>query len=131
MLIESSILPQVSDQVLTEQMQTTISQMVRTFIEVAQSFILLRITPLKILNGDLQALLLVSTIKRVHLTKELLSALQVVRARIDQAAAIISESMAGKVLGYQNKMAVPDHSIYPSINVSIATLICDRQKDGS
>jgi hypothetical protein len=131
MLIESSILPQVSDQVLTEQMQTTISQMVRTFIEVAQSFILLRITPLKILNGDLQALLLVSTIKRVHLTKELLSALQVVRARIDQAAAIISESMAGKVLGYQNKMAVPDHSIYPSINVSITTLICDRQKDGS
>jgi hypothetical protein len=94
-------------------MQNTISQMVRTFIEVAQSFILLRITPLKILNGDLQALLLVSTIKRVHLTKELLSALQVVRGRIDQAAAIISESMTGNFLVFKPSYSLKlFHSIF-------------------
>ena len=88
---------QVSEQVLTDQMQNTINQMVRTFIEAAENFILVRINPLRILNGDLQALALVSSSKRVHLTKELLNALVIIRARIEQAATIINAAINGNL----------------------------------
>ena len=88
---------QVSEQVLTDQMQNTINQMVRTFIEAAENFILVRINPLRILNGDLQALALVSSSKRVHLTKELLNALVIIRARIEQAATIINAAISGNL----------------------------------
>jgi len=87
---------QVADQVLTDQMQNTINQMVRTFIDVADNFILVRLNPLRILNGDLQALLLVSSTRRVHLTQELHRALLIVKGRLEQASAIINEAINGK-----------------------------------
>ena len=91
-------LNQVSDQVLTDQMQNTINQMVRSFIDLAENFILVRLNALRALNGDLQALLLVSSTRRVHLTKELHRALLVVKARLEQASAIINEAISGKKL---------------------------------
>jgi hypothetical protein len=115
---------QVSEQVLTEQMQNTINQMVRTFIEAAENCILIRINTLRILNGDLQALALVSSSKRVHLTKELLNALLIIRARIEQASTIINAAINGNFSGFYSLFFLSlshshtharTHSKYPKI----------------
>jgi hypothetical protein len=84
-------------------MQNTINQMVRTFIDVADNFILVRLNPLRILNGDLQALLLVSSTRRVHLTQELHRALLIVKGRLEQASAIINEAINGKTTKNKSK----------------------------
>jgi hypothetical protein len=58
----------------------------RTFVEVAENVVLVRLAPLRALNGDLQALLLVGSTRRIRLTKELHRALLILKGRIEQAA---------------------------------------------
>ena len=79
-------------------MQSTIEQLTRTFISVAENVVLTKQMPLRALNGDLQALLLVGSTRRIRLTKELHRALLVVRGRVEQASVLLIEASGGKKL---------------------------------
>ncbi|QQP55436.1 Ubiquitin carboxylterminal hydrolase 34like [Caligus rogercresseyi] len=71
-----SIIHYVSSQVLTDQVTSIISQLVSNFIDMAGSFVLDRLSPVRHLNGDLRALFLVSSSRPHFLSPELLRALK-------------------------------------------------------
>ena len=75
---------QVANQVLTDHVQHIISQLARNFIEVADSFNLTRVSPLRHLNGDLRSLILVNTAKTDHLTSELMDSLVTLRTKVQK-----------------------------------------------
>ena len=77
-------------------MQTTIDETTRTFISVAENVVLVRLDSLRALNGDLQALLVVSSTRRIRITEELHRALVIIRERIDLAAESLTEAINGK-----------------------------------
>ena len=79
-------------------MQTTIDQLTKTFIGAAENVLLTKQLMLRSLNGDLQALLLVGSTRRIRLTKELHRALVVVRGRLEQATVLLNEASGGKNL---------------------------------
>ena len=83
--------PKVSSQVLTDQVLSIINQLVRNFIDIAGAFNLTRANPVRHLNGDLRALLLVSTTRTDHLTLDLLKALNTLRLRVDKISDILRE----------------------------------------
>ncbi|XP_040568738.2 ubiquitin carboxyl-terminal hydrolase 34 [Lepeophtheirus salmonis] len=76
--------PKVSNQVLTEQVQSIISQLVSNFIDMAGTFVLDRVTPVRHLNGDLRALFLVSSSRSNFLSDELLQALKILRSSVEK-----------------------------------------------
>ena len=86
------LLFQVSDQVLTAQVQNIIDELVNNFMEVAGTFALTRLGPLKHLNGDLKALLLVSTARSDHMSQKLLAALQILRIRVQKSLEVMRNS---------------------------------------
>ena len=51
---------QVSDQVLNDHVLTIITQLVQNFVEMAGTFTFNKVTPIKYLNSDLRALVLVT-----------------------------------------------------------------------
>merc|ERR1711971_1050107 len=75
--------PKVCDQVLTDQVQGIISHFVGNFIESAGSFNLNLINTLKQLNGDLRALILVSSTRGELLTEQLMEALKTLKKRVE------------------------------------------------
>jgi len=75
--------PKVCDQVLTDQVQGIISHLVGNFIESAASFNLSLINTLKQLNGDLRALILVSSTRGELLTQALMEALKTLKTRVE------------------------------------------------
>merc|ERR1711976_556726 len=75
--------PKVQKQVLTDQVQNIISQLVKSFIEIAGSYALDRPSTVRHLNGDLRALLLVNATKVQNLTPNLMAALKTLRARVE------------------------------------------------
>ena len=77
-----SLIPKVASQVLTDHVQHIISQLVRNFVDVADSFNVTRVSPVRHLNGDLRALILVNNAKNDHLTNGLLDALVVLRTKV-------------------------------------------------
>ena len=83
--------PKVANQVLTEQVLSIINQLVRNFIDIAGAFNLTRANPVRHLNGDLRALLLVSSTRTDHLTPELLKALKILRMRVDRISDILRD----------------------------------------
>ncbi len=72
---------QVADQVLTDQVQGIIYGLVKNFIESAANFSLGRPNPIRHLNGDLRALILVSSTRTEILTDNLLDALKTLKTR--------------------------------------------------
>ena len=86
-----SFFPKVSNQVLTDQVLSIINQLVRNFIDIAGAFNLTRANPVRHLNGDLRALLLVSTTRTDHLTTDLLKALNTLRLRVERISEILRE----------------------------------------
>jgi hypothetical protein len=68
---------------LTDQVQGIISHLVGNFIESAGSFNLNLINTLKQLNGDLRALILVSSTRGELLTKALMEALKTLKKRVE------------------------------------------------
>ena len=83
--------PKVASQVLTDQVLSIINQLVRNFIDIAGAFNLTRANHVRHLNGDLRALLLVSTTRTDHLTSELLKALRILRLRVERISDILRE----------------------------------------
>ena len=83
--------PKVSNQVLTDQVLSIINQLVRNFIDIAGEFNLTRANPVRHLNGDLRALLLVSTTRTDHLTPDLLKALKTLQLRVDRISEMLRE----------------------------------------
>lgn len=79
-------------QVLTDQIQATVSKLVNNLTKIAGSFLLTSPNTIKLLNGDLRALLLVNTPAPVHLTTQLLQALTILKNRVD----IAYESIKGR-----------------------------------
>ena len=75
----------MSDQVLTDQMQTIISDLVKGFTSISHNYLLTLPGPILHLNGDLRALLLVNTARPEHLTPTLLAALKVLKKRVEDA----------------------------------------------
>jgi hypothetical protein len=74
--------PKVCDQVLTDQVQGIISHLVNNFIDSAGSFNLSSLTALKQLNGDLRALILVSSTRSELLSQNLSIALKTLKSRV-------------------------------------------------
>ncbi len=70
-------------------MQTIISELVKNFTSIAQTFNLSRPNTIKQLNGDLRALLLVNTAKPDHLTPTLLEALVILTNRVEKAEQLL------------------------------------------
>ena len=83
--------PKVSSQVLTDQVLSIINQLVRNFIDIAGAFNLTRANPVRHLNGDLRALLLVSTTRTDHLTPDLFKALSTLHMRAERISEILRE----------------------------------------
>merc|ERR1719273_1940243 len=75
--------PKVCDQVLTDQVQGIISHLISNFIDSAGSFNLSSLTALKQLNGDLRALILVSSTRGELLTQALMEALKTLKKRVE------------------------------------------------
>ena len=76
--------PKICDQVLTDQVQNIITQLVHDFVERSTNFHLTRASQIRMLNGDLRALLLVNTAKPEHLSETLLRALLTLKVRIQE-----------------------------------------------
>ena len=72
----------MADKVLTDQMQSIITDLVRNFNAIAPNYTLNRASAIKSLNGDLRALLLVNTAKPDHLTPPLLVSLRILKERV-------------------------------------------------
>jgi hypothetical protein len=87
---------QVCDQVLTDQVQGIISQLVSNFIDIAGTFNLTRPNPLKHLNGDLRALILVSSTRSELLTEPLMEALKILKNRVSSLLATVTDSTEEK-----------------------------------
>ena len=85
---------QVARQVLTEQVQSTISKLVNNLAKVAPTFLLTNPAAVNHLNGDLRALFLVNTPGPVHLTPQLLQALHVLRGRVEAAYTSIKKGQS-------------------------------------
>ena len=78
----SPFFSQVSEQVLTEHVLQIINELVQNFIKIVSSFTLTRINPIRHLNGDLRALVLVTTSKRDHVSPRLLKALELLKSKV-------------------------------------------------
>jgi len=74
--------PKVCDQVLTDQVQGIIAHLVGNFIDSAGTFNLSAVNGLRGLNGDLRALILVSSTRGELLTEPLMEALKTLKSRI-------------------------------------------------
>ena len=72
-------------------MHRIIAELVRNFQSMAATFQLSKAASLRHLNGDLRALLLVSTAKPIHLSPPLLLALTILKERVSRALALISD----------------------------------------
>ena len=68
---------------MTDQVQGIISHLVGNFIGSADSFNLSIINTLKQLNGDLRALILVSSTRNELLTEQLMEALKTLKKRVE------------------------------------------------
>ena len=77
-----SIFLKVCDQVLTDQVQGIIAHLVGNFIDSAGTFNLSAVNGLRGLNGDLRALILVSSTRSELLTEPLMEALKTLKSRI-------------------------------------------------
>merc|ERR1712062_322308 len=74
--------PKVCDQVLTDQVQGVVAHLVGNFIDSAGTFNLSAVNGLRGLNGDLRALILVSSTRGELLTEPLMEALKTLKSRI-------------------------------------------------
>ncbi len=72
-------------------MLVIISELARNFQGLAATFDLSRAGPIRLLNGDLRALLLVNTAKPEHLTPALQAALHVLKERVQIANDALEE----------------------------------------
>jgi len=91
--------PKVCDQVLTDQVQNIISHLVGNFIQSADSFTLTATNTLKQLNGDLRALILVSSTRGELLTIALMEALKTLKARVESLKLKEEEKSVEKTVG--------------------------------
>ncbi|XP_059086581.1 ubiquitin carboxyl-terminal hydrolase puf-like [Tigriopus californicus] len=75
--------PKVSDQVLTDQVQGIITELVSNFIGIADKFNLTQPNLIKHLNGEMKALLLVNSARPDHMNAKLLTALKILKTRVE------------------------------------------------
>ena len=80
----------VCDQVLTDQVQGIISHLISNFIDSAASFNLTATGIMKQLNGDLRALILVSSTRSELLNQNLLQALRTLKTRVGIVLATVN-----------------------------------------
>eukprot|EP00095_Tigriopus_kingsejongensis_P002851 maker-scaffold442_size170051-snap-gene-0.33 protein:Tk02851 transcript:maker-scaffold442_size170051-snap-gene-0.33-mRNA-1 annotation:"hypothetical protein TcasGA2_TC009817" len=104
--------PKVSDQVLTDQVQGIITDLVANFIGIADKFNLNKPNPIKHLNGDMKALLLVNSAKPDHLNGKLLTALKTLKGRVEVEMVKINneDEVDQATKNQEDKGASPDES---------------------
>lgn len=84
---------------LTDQVQGIITELVSNFIGIADKFNLTQPSLIKHLNGEMKALLLVNSARPDHMNAKLLTALKILKSRVEaDLAKLDKDSKQGKVI---------------------------------